>query len=75
MFDPGGFQGRLRACPFLGPWRALLCWRFMLGLDEAAAIFGGSITGASTCRRVVPMNYLRRTYSGQFAGSSKLGRL
>ena len=56
MFDPGGFQGRLRSCPFLRPWRALLCWRFMLGLDEAAAIFGGSMTGASTCRRVVPVN-------------------
>ena len=25
----------------------------MLGLDEAAAFFGGSMTGASTCRRVV----------------------
>ena len=24
-FDPGGFQGRLRACQFLGSWRALLC--------------------------------------------------
>ena len=24
-FDPGGSQGRLRACPFLGSWRALLC--------------------------------------------------
>ena len=24
-FDPGDFQGRLRACPFLGSWRALLC--------------------------------------------------
>ena len=24
MFDPGGSQGRLRACPFLGTWRALL---------------------------------------------------
>ena len=23
-FDPGGSQGRLRACPFLGTWRALL---------------------------------------------------
>ena len=23
MFDPGGFQGRLRACAFLGSWRAL----------------------------------------------------
>ena len=25
MFDPGGSQRRLRACPFLGTWRALLC--------------------------------------------------
>ena len=24
-FDPGGFQGCLRACSFLGSWRALLC--------------------------------------------------
>ena len=39
--------------------------RFMLGLDEAAAFFGGSIIGASTCRRVVPADYVRRTYSGQ----------
>ena len=25
MFDPGGFQGLLHACLFLGTWRALLC--------------------------------------------------
>ena len=25
MFDPGDFNGRLRACPLLGAWRALLC--------------------------------------------------
>ena len=25
VFDPGGFKGRLRACPFWGTWRALLC--------------------------------------------------
>ena len=24
-FDPGGSQGHLRACPFLGSWRALIC--------------------------------------------------
>ena len=29
MFDPGGYQGRLRACPFLGTWRALLCGDLM----------------------------------------------
>ena len=25
IFDPGGLQGHLRACPFLGSWRALVC--------------------------------------------------
>ena len=39
MLDPGGSQGRLRACPF---WdrgvRCFVGW-FMLGLDEAAAFF------------------------------------
>ena len=25
MFDPGGSQDRLRACPFLGLWHVLLC--------------------------------------------------
>ena len=29
MFDPGGSQGRLRACPFLRTWRALLCGEAM----------------------------------------------
>ena len=24
-FDPGGSQGRLRACPSLGSWRPLVC--------------------------------------------------
>ena len=28
-FDPGGSQGRLRACSFLGSWRALFCDEFM----------------------------------------------
>ena len=38
-FNPSGFQGRLRACPFLGSWRALFRGRFMLGLDETATVF------------------------------------
>ena len=29
VFDPGRSQGRLRACPFLGTWRALLCGEFV----------------------------------------------
>ena len=28
-FNPGGSQGRLRSCPFLGSWRALLCGEVM----------------------------------------------
>ena len=53
-FDPGGSQDRLRACPFLETWRALLCGRFMLGLSEAAAFsFGGLMIEVSTCRRMV----------------------
>ena len=27
--DPGGSQGHLRACPFLGSWRALVCGEVM----------------------------------------------
>ena len=29
MFDPGGSQGRLHACLFVGTWRALLCGEVM----------------------------------------------
>ena len=28
-FDPGGLQGHLRACPFLGLWRALVYGEFL----------------------------------------------
>ena len=48
--------------------------RFVLGLDEAAASFEGSTTGASAFRRAVRAKcYAIR--SGQFAGSPRLGRL
>ena len=43
-FDPGGSQGHLRACLFLGPWRALVCgevlWAGAAG-DELQRFFGG----------------------------------
>ena len=53
-FDPGGFQGRLRAYPVLESWYALLCEKFMLGLDETAALFGGSmIRDSKAFRRAV----------------------
>ena len=28
-FDPGGSRSHLRACPFLGQWRALVCGKFL----------------------------------------------
>ena len=43
-FDPGGSQGHLRACPFLGSWRALVCGEVIragaVG-DELQRFFGG----------------------------------
>ena len=42
MFDPGGSQGRLRACPFLGSWRmcSVMVRSFVLEqLGEAVALF------------------------------------
>ena len=29
-FDPSGSKCRLRACPFLGTWRALLCGELLI---------------------------------------------
>ena len=37
LFDPEGSTGRLRACPFLGTWRALLC-KEALVLERLVAI-------------------------------------
>ena len=43
MFYPGGSGGRLRACPFLGTWRALLCGEVLVleRLVAACSVFGG----------------------------------
>ena len=38
MFDPGGFNGHLRACPFLGTWRALLRGEVLV-LERLVAIW------------------------------------
>ena len=41
MFDPGGFKGRLRTCPFLRTRHALLCGKVHVkALEKAAAFFG-----------------------------------
>ena len=42
--DPGGPRGHLRACPFLGSWRALVCGEVLrVGAagDELQRFFGG----------------------------------
>ena len=41
MFDPGGSQGRLRTCPFLGSWRALLCGEVHVRAGLSCSIFWG----------------------------------
>ena len=43
-FDPGGSHGHLRACLFLGPWRALVCGEVLragAAGDELQRFFGG----------------------------------
>ena len=34
--DPGGFTGRIRACPFLGGWHALLCGEIFIWAPHGA---------------------------------------
>ena len=49
---PGGFTGRLRACPFLGRKPALLCGEGIVrALDEAAPFIGRRMTRESLYRR------------------------
>ena len=43
VFDFGGCSGRLRACPFLGGWRALLCGEVFVWTPDG--IRGWSIFG------------------------------
>ena len=43
-FDPGGSRGHLRACPFLGSWRALVCGEVIragAAGDELQRFIGG----------------------------------
>ena len=68
MFDPDDFQGRLRACPFLGTWRALL-YEEVMRLERMVAICSVfwwiNESRLKNLQEVVQANYLRRTYSGQ----------
>ena len=66
MFDPGGSTGRLRACSFLGTWRALLFREvFVRALDKAAALYDRLVTGSHYLAEEVQENCLRRRYSGR----------
>ena len=65
MFDPGGSEGRLRACPFLGTWRALLCEEIIL-LERLVAIcsifLAGRMTRGLSCRtKGGPRNIISRS--------------
>ena len=45
-FDPDCSQGYLRACPFLGSWRALVCGEIIragAAGDELQHLFGGDL--------------------------------
>ena len=69
-------QGRLYACPFLGSWRALLCGEVHVRAGWGCNVFWRiDDSGLKSLRELYGKKYLRRAYSGQFAGSSKLGRL
>ena len=68
MFNPGGSEGRFRACPFLGTWRALLCGEVMrVGAadDDLQRFLEDRRFGIQKSSGVVRTEYLRRTYSGQ----------
>ena len=66
MFDPGGSTDRLRACPCLGTWRALLCGEGSVrALDETAAFFGGWMTRSHYLAEEVQANSLYPTYCEQ----------
>ena len=74
-FDPGGSQGRLHACPFLGTWRALLCGKAMRvgatgdDLQRFWRIDGSRFKNL----QVKETNRLRRTYCGQSFFSDTAG--
>ena len=47
VFDPGGSSGRLRACPFWGAWRALLCVKVIVWAPDGIrgrSVFGRRLT-------------------------------
>ena len=47
VFDPGGSTARLRACPFLGAWHALLCGEVFVWAPDGTqgwSVFGRWVT-------------------------------
>ena len=62
VFDPGGSTGGLRACPFLGTWRPLLCGeRFVRVLNVAGSFFVRRLTSEYH----FPERSTTRTYCGR----------
>ena len=77
-FGPGGSRGHLRACPFLGPWRALVCDEDLRAgassWNRAAAFFrwfAGSLEkGWFWCRA-----WIKSRRRGRLAATGTRGRI
>ena len=68
MFDPGGSQGRLRACPFWETWHALLCGEVMcVGAagGDLQLFLEDRLFGIQKLLGVVQAKYFRGTYRVQ----------
>ena len=79
MFDPGGSQGRLRACPFWGTWRALLCGEVIIRVGVAGDDLQRFRTIGDSRFKNLQEWYGRNIYAvyikRSIADSSKLDRL
>ena len=67
IFDPGGSEGRLRACPFLGTWRVLLCGglvRFGAASGDLQRFLEERLLGSHKLAGRGQANRLRRMYYG-----------
>ena len=66
-FDPGGSQGRLRACPFSGSWRALVCGKV---IRAGAGFWRIDDSRLENLQESRTSKLLCRTYSVFFGGDS-----
>ena len=67
MFDPDDSTGRLRTCPFLGGWCALLCGEVFVWVPDGTRLVHFLAEGRLELYfpREVKATCLRRTYCGR----------